>query len=108
MKVVQLSPEQILSVFKIAEKTFGTFDFTFIPSGIQKGEDVTDGPDAEFWISSVFCACFFPKTAKGSAFDSGNAENEVDLENRMNGFAQVCTILQCEPDDEVVAIRPIL
>ena len=106
MKEKSLIPLEICRALKIARDTFGTFDFTYVPDSIKEGEDVTRGPDANFWEDSAFCMCFFPKMAWKSTSDRGMATDDANLEARKRGFEQVCFILGCSAEDEVVAIRP--
>ena len=108
MKEVSLNPSDICRLLKIASGTFGTYEFTHVPESIKKGEDVTDAPDSLFWESSAFCVCFFPKLAHRHATDPSEATNESDLQKRVSGFEQVCSIVGCSHEDEVVAIRVIL
>ncbi|MEI8327849.1 MAG: hypothetical protein WCG02_01800 [Candidatus Taylorbacteria bacterium] len=107
MKEIRLTPVQICRALKIARDTFGTFEFTYVPNAIKEGEDVTSGPDADFWENSACCACFFPKLAwEESASDIGMALDDEDFETRKRGFEQVCFILGCSAEDDVVAIHP--
>lgn len=108
MKEIKLPPAEICRMVKIAHDTFGTFEFTHIPDRIKRGEDVTNGPDANFWEDNAFCACFFPKLASGYVDDRSHADDDAHFETRKRGFEQVCHILGCNGVDEVVAIRPEL
>jgi hypothetical protein len=107
MKEVSLNPSEIIRAIKIARNTFGTFDFTYVPEAILEGESDEDSCSG-FWNDSVYCVCFFPKTAHENATNRHNANDDQDFQRRTNGLEQVLGIFKCSADDEVVAIRVTL
>jgi len=107
MRTVTIPTSKIRRALKTARATFGTFDFTYVPDSITEGDDDgTDGPDASFWEGHAFCMCFFPKLAKKYVDNPGYAEDEAELKSNQRGFQEVCSILRCGENDEVVAIKP--
>lgn len=108
MKEARLEPSEILKLFKKATDTFGTFDFTYVPMKVKEGEDPVDYPENQFWEASAYCACFFPRKASKDANNPDCAQNQTHFMERQEGFREVCMILGCTEEDEVVGICPKL
>lgn len=101
MKIRNLIPEELFVVIRIANDTFGINEFTNIPSDVE--EAYRQDPSGEFfWQLSTYCLCFFPKQAWFEITNDFMVSLD-SFDNRL-GFENVCKILDCSADDEIVLI----
>ncbi len=103
-KTVRVDAEIILQAIRLADKTFGVFEFSHLPAWVrEEGGEQPQGGEPRFF-EDHYAVVFFPSKVRDDIVAGGSSPE--DDSKHLATLKEVCRLLKCSARNKVVVIVP--